>query len=137
MDYSQTFPTYLEMISSGKLSYITSGNLKKELVNYQTDVEDYRQIVSSYNLGLKETERMAIGHLNGLPTGSNLMNPNIKIVYRGVSFNLNKIAEDDEFYKNVKHISFYTSVNNDFIKSLLITKAEQLKELITEELKTF
>ncbi|WP_445732218.1 DUF6090 family protein [Mariniflexile sp.] len=137
MDYSQTFPTYNEIVSSGKLSYIKSENLKKELANYQTEVEDYRQIVSSYNLGLKETERRAIGHLNGMPIGSNLMDPSPTSLYPGISFNLNKIAEDTEFYKSVKHISFYTSVNIDFISSLLITKAEGLKNLIADELKSY
>jgi len=137
IDYSQTFPTYNEIVSSGKLSYIKSENLKKELANYQTEVENYRQIVSSYNIGLKETERLAIGYLNGMPEGSNLINPNSARLYKGLSFNLNKIAEDTEFFKNVKHISFYTSVNIDFISSLLITKAEKLKNLIADELKTY
>jgi len=137
IDYSQTFPTYNEIVSSGKLSYIKSENLKKELANYQTEVEDYRQIISTYNLGLKETERLAIGHLNGMPIGSNLINPNPTALYKGVSFNLNEIAEDTEFYKSVKHISFYTSVNIDFISSLLITKAEGLKNLIADELENY
>jgi hypothetical protein len=137
MDYSQTFPTYNEIVSSGKLSYIKSENLKKELANYQTEVEDYRQIISSYNLGLKKTERLAIGHLNGMPEGSNLINPNPAKLYTGISFNLNRIAVDTEFYKSVKHISFYTSVNIDFISSLLITKAEGLKNLIADKLKTY
>lgn len=137
IDYSQTFPTYNEIVSSGKLSYIKSENLKKELANYQTEAEDYRQIVSSYNLGLKETEKQAIGHLNGMPEGSNLIDPNPTSLYKGVSFNLNKIAEDTDFYKSVKHISFYTTVNIDFISSLLITKAEGLKNLIADELKTY
>ncbi len=137
MDYSQTFPTYSEILSTGKLSYIKSENLKKALANYQTEVEDYRQIVSSYNLSLKETERSAIGHLNGMPEGSNLMNPDPAELYNGVSFNLNTIKEDKEFYNRVKHISFYTSVNIDFISSLLITKAEGLKKLIADELKNY
>lgn len=137
MDYSQTFPTYNEIVSSGKLSYIKSENLKKALAEYQAQVEDHKQIVSSYNLGLKETERLAIGHLNGMPEGSNLMDPNPLSLYKRVSFNLNKIAEDTEFYKSVKHISFFTSVNIDFISGLLIIKAEGLKNLITEELETY
>jgi hypothetical protein len=137
MDYSQTFPTYNEMVSSGKLSYIKSENLKKALAEYQTEVEDHQQIVSSYNLGLKETERLAIGHLNGLPQGSNFIDPNPVSSYMGVSFNLNRITEDTEFYKSVKHISFYTSVTIDFISSLLITKAEGLKSMIADELKTY
>jgi hypothetical protein len=137
IDYSQTFPTYNEIVSSGKLSYIKSENLKKELANYLTEVEDYKQIVSSYNPGLKKTERLAIGHLKGMPEGSNLINSNPTELYIGVSFNLNKISEDTEFYKSVKHISFYTTVNIDFISSQLITKAEGLKNLLADELKTY
>lgn len=137
MDYSQTFPTYNEIVSSGKLSYIKSENLKKELANYQTQVEDYRQIVSSYNLGLKETERSAIGHLKGMPEGSNIINPNPDSLYKGVSFDLKTITKDKKFYRSVKHISFYTSVNIDYISSQIITKAERLKNLIADELKTY
>ena len=137
IDYSQTFPTYNEIVSSGKLSYIKSDNLKKALANYQTQVENYWQIVSSYNLGLKETERMSIGYLDGMPEGSNSENPNHATLNNGVSFNLNRITEDIEFYKSVKHISFYTSVNIDFISSILITMAEELKNLIAGELETY
>jgi hypothetical protein len=135
MDYSQTFPTYNEIVSSGKLSYIKSESLKKALVKYQTQVEDYRQIVSSYNPGLKETERLAIGHLNGMPEASNSIDPASS--YPGVSFNLNRISEDTEFYKSVKQISFYTSVNIDYISSIIIPMAEELKNLITDELKSY
>lgn len=137
MDYSQTFPTYMEMVSSGKLSYIKSETLKRKLANYLTEVEDYKQIVSSYNLGLKETERLAIGHLNGNPVGSTLTNPKHDFIYTGISFNLKTIEEDIEFYKSVKHISFYTSVSIDFISIWLITKAKELKNLIVDELKTY
>ena len=137
IDYSQTFPTYNEIVSSGKLSYIKSDNLKKALANYQTQVEDYWQIVSTYNPGLKETERMALGYLYGMPRGSNSKHPNPAILNKGVSFNLNRITEDIEFYKSVKHISFYTSVNIDYISSILITMAEELKNLIAGELETY
>jgi hypothetical protein len=137
IDYSQTFPTYNEIVSSGKLSYFESESLKKALANYQTQVEDYWQIVSSYNISLKETERLSIGHLNGMPEGSNLENLNPTILNKGVSFNLNRIAEDTEFLKSVKHISFYTSVNIDYISSILITNAEELKNLIVDELKPY
>ncbi|MEL4455271.1 DUF6090 family protein [Lutimonas vermicola] len=137
IDYSQSFPTYNEIVSSGKLSYIKSESLKKALANYQTQVEDYWQIISSYNLGLKETERLAIGHLNGMPEGSNVENLNHAILNKEVRFNLSSIAEDTEFYKSVKHISFYTSVNIDYISSIIITKAEELENLIIYELKTY
>ena len=135
MDYSQTFPTYNEIVSSGKLSYIKSEGLKKALAKYQTQVEDYRQIVSSYNPGLKETERLAIGHLHGMPEASNSIHPASS--YPGVSFNLNRISEDTEFYKSVKQISFYTSINIDYIGSIIIPMAEELKNLIADELKSY
>lgn len=134
MGYSQTFPTYNEIINSGKLSYIKSENLKKTLAGYQSQVEEYRQILTSYNLGLKETERLAIGHLNGMPEVSTLIRPVSS--YHGVSFDLRSIATDNEFYKSVKHISFQTAVTIDYISYQLITKAERLKNLIADELKS-
>jgi hypothetical protein len=134
MDYSQMLPTYTEIISSGKLSYINSENLKKSLAEYQSKVEENQQIISSYNIGLKETERLAIGHLNGMPVASNLIKPVSS--YLGVSFDLKSIATDIEFYKNVKHISFQTAVTIDYISDQLITNAEQLKSLIADELKS-
>ncbi len=135
MDYSQMLPTYTEIISSGKLSYINSENLKKALADYQSKVELNRQILSSYNLGLKETERLAIGHLNGMPEASNLIKPLLS--NPGVSFDLKSIATDAEFYKNIKHISFQSAGSIDYISDQLITNAEQLKSLITDELKTY
>lgn len=135
MDYSQMLPTYTEIISSGKLSYINSENLKKALADYHSKVELNRQILSSYNLGLKETERLAIGHLNGMPEASNLIKPLLS--NPGVSFDLKSIATDAEFYKNIKHISFQSAGSIDYISDQLITNAEQLKSLITDELKTY
>ncbi|MFX0555736.1 DUF6090 family protein [Maribacter sp. CXY002] len=135
MDYSQMLPTYTEIISSGKLSYINSENLKKALADYQSKVELNQQILSTHNLGLKETERLAIGHLNGMPEASNLIKPHLS--YPGVSFDLKSIATDAEFYKNIKHISFQSAGSVDYISDELITNAEQLKSLIAEEYKTY
>ena len=135
MDYSQMLPTYTEIISSGKLSYINSENLKKALAEYQSKVELNRQILSTYNLGLKETERLAIGHLNGMPEASNLIKPLLS--YPGISFDLKSIASDAEFYKNIKHISFQSAGSIDYISDQLITNAEQLKSLIVDELKSY
>ncbi len=80
---------------------------------------------------------MAIGHLNGMPEGSNLEIADSTILYKGVNFNLNRIAEDTEFYKRIKHISFYTSVNIDYISSILITMAVELENSIADELHTY
>lgn len=135
MDYSQMLPTYTEIISSGKLAYINSENLKKALANYQSKVELNREILSTYNLGLKETERLAIGHLNGMPKASNLIKP--LLTNPGVSFDLKSIATDDKFYKNIKHISFQSAGSIDYISDQLITTAEQLKSLIADELKSY
>tara|TARA_R110002124_G_scaffold280073_3_gene453122 strand:+ start:5751 stop:6323 length:573 start_codon:yes stop_codon:yes gene_type:complete len=135
LDYSQMFPTYIEIVGSGKLSYINSVNLKKALAEYQSIVEENQQIVLSYNSGLKETERLAIGHLNGMPEASNLIKPDSS--YIDVSFDLKTIATDTEFYKNVKHISFQTAVTIDYISDQLITRAERLKSLIGAELKSY
>ena len=135
MDYSQMLPTYTEIVSSGKLSYINSENLKKALAEYQSKVELNQQILSTYNLSLKETERLAIGHLNGMPEASNLIKPLSS--YLGVSFDLKSIATDTEFYKNIKHISFQTAGTIDYISDQLITNAERLKSLIAVELKSY
>ena len=135
MDYSQMLPTYTEIISSGKLSYINSENLKKALADYQSKVELNRQILSTYNLGLKETERLAIGHLNGMPEASNLIKPLLS--NPSVSFDLKSIATDAEFYKNIKHISFQSAGTIDYIRDQLITNAAQLKGLIADELKSY
>jgi len=135
MDYSQMLPTYTEIISSGKLSYIKSENLKKALADYQSKVELNRQILSTYNLGLKETERLAIGHLNGMPEASNLIKPLLPNI--GVSFDLKSIAKDAEFYKNIKHISFQSAGSMDYISDQLITNAEHLKSLIADELNSY
>ena len=134
-NYSQTFPTYTEIVSSGKLSYIKSEKLKNALAKYQTQVDNNRQIESSYNLGLKETERLAIGHLNGIPLATSLVEQATS--FPEVSFNLKTIAEDTEFYKSIKHISYQTSSNIDYINNLLITRAERLKSLITDELENY
>ena len=134
-NYSQTFPTYTEIVSSGKLSYIKSETLKNALAKYQSQVDNNRQIESSYNLGLKETERLAVGHLNGMPMATSLVEEATS--FPGVSFNLKTIAEDTEFYKSIKHISYQTSSNIDYINNLLITRAERLNGLITDELENY
>jgi hypothetical protein len=135
MDYSQMLPTYTEIVSSGKLSYINSENLKKALADYQSQVELNQQITSSYNPALKETERLAIGHLNGMPEASNLIKPVSS--YKGISFDLKSIATDTEFYKNIKHISFQSAMTIDYISDQLITSTERLKSLIDDEIKSY
>jgi len=135
LDYSQMFPTYIEIVGSGKLSYINSVNLKKALAEYQSIVKENQQIVLSYNSGLKETERLAIGHLNGMPAASNHIKTNSSNI--DVSFDLKIIASDTEFYKNIKHISFQTGVTIDYISGKLITRAERLRSLIAKELKSY
>ena len=134
-NYSQTFPTYTEIVSSGKLSYIKSEKLKNALAKYQTQVDNNRQIESSYNNILKETERLSIGHLSGIPLATSLVEQTTS--FPGVSFNLKTIAEDTEFYKSIKHISYQTSSNIDYINNLLISKAERLKGLISNELENY
>jgi len=134
-NYSQTFPTYTEIVSSGKLSYIKSEKLKNALAKYQTQVDNNRQIESSYNNILKETERLSIGHLSGIPLATSLVEQATS--FPGVSFNLKTIAEDTEFYKSIKHISYQTSSNIDYINNLLISKAERLKGLISNELENY
>jgi len=134
-NYSQTFPTYTEIVSSGKLSYIKSETLKNALAKYQSQVDNNRQIESSYNLGLKETERLAIGHLKGMPEATSIVEQATS--FPQVSFSLKNLAEDKEFYKSIKHISYQTSSNINYINNLLITRAERLKNLISDELKSY
>ena len=135
MEYSITLPTYKEIVSSGKLSFIKSESLKKALANYQSQFEEHHQIVSSYHLGLKETEMMAIGHLIGMPETYSSMNSVES--NSNVSFNLKDISEDVQFYKSVKHISHFSAVTIDYIGAQLITRAKQLKDMISDELKSY
>lgn len=135
LDYSSFFPTYKEIVSSGKLSYIKSDSLKKTLANYESQFEENSKITSSYNLSLKEAEKLALGHLNGMPATSSssvtLASSN------NVSFDLADIAKDFEFYLLVKQIFFQTAVTIDYISVQLIIKTEQIEELIKEELEMY
>lgn len=135
IDYSFTSPTYKEIVSSGKLSYIKSNNLKKALASYQAQVEENSRIISSYNLSLKETEKLAIGHIDGMPETSSSTKP--KDIDNNVSFDLISIAEDREFLLLVKQISFQTAVTIDYIDVQLIHKAKQLQDLIDKELEIY
>jgi hypothetical protein len=131
MNYSQALPTYDEIISSGKLSYINSKKLKNELAIYKSGVEEKRQIASPINMGLKKTERLAIGHLKGMPKASNLIKPVSS--YKGVSFDLSSIAADIEFYKNVKYICYQSALTKAYIEDLFIIRLKKLKSLIAHE----
>ncbi|MFC4720859.1 DUF6090 family protein [Geojedonia litorea] len=135
MEYSLMLPTYKEIVSSGKLSYIKSENLKKALASYQSQFEEHHFIVSSYNFGLKETEKLSLGHLNGMPQTSG--SEKFKTTHPGVSFDLKSIAEDTEFHKLVKQIYYQSSVTIDYIGEHLITRAEQLENLITNEFSSY
>ena len=133
IDYSQTLPTYAEIINSGKLMYINSENLKNELASFQSQFEEKQQIATPANLVLKETDRLAIGHLDGIPESSSLIKPISS--YQGVSFDLKSIASDTEFYKSVKYISYQSAGAKSYLNDNFTTRLERIKSLIDNELK--
>jgi hypothetical protein len=133
IDYSQLLPTYAEIISSGKLSYIGSENLKNELASFQSQFEEKQQIATPVNLVIKETDRLAIGHLDGIPESTSLIKPIPS--YPGVSFDLKLIASDTEFYKSVKYISYSSAGAKSYLNNNFTTRLERIKNLIERELK--
>ncbi|WP_370479824.1 DUF6090 family protein [Tamlana flava] len=133
IDYSQTLPTYAEIINSGKLIYINSEDLKNELASFQSQLEENRQIAIPTNLMLKETDRLALGHLDGIPEPSSLIKPISS--YPGVSFDLKSIASDTEFYKSVKYIFYISAGGKSSLNDYFITRLERIKSLIDNELK--
>lgn len=132
IDYSQTLPTYAEIINSGKLIYIDSENLKNELASFQSQFEEKQQIATPANLVLKETDRLAIGHLDGIPEPSSLIKPISS--YPGVRFDLKSIASDTEFYKSVKYISYLSAGTKSYLNDNFTTRLERIKSLIDNEL---
>ncbi|HEY5688410.1 MAG TPA: DUF6090 family protein [Yeosuana sp.] len=133
IDYSQTLPTYAEIINSGKLIYINSEDLKNELASFQSQLEENQQIAIPTNLVLKETDRLALGHLDGIPEPSSLIKPISS--YPGVSFDLKSIASDTEFYKSVKYIFYISAGGKSSLNDYFITRLERIKSLIDNELK--
>ena len=133
LNYSPTFATYNEITNSGRLSLIQSVELKKQLADYKSQVEDNRRIEAAYDSGLKETERLALSFLDRVPDPSNLMS-GIPEDYEEIAINLDEMREHDLFIEHLKHISYHTATEILYKDNLIIPRAEAVKESLKQEL---
>lgn len=133
LNYTPTFATYNEITNSGRLSLIESVELKKQLADYKSQVEDNSSIEASYEPGLKEAERLAISLLDRIPEASNLLNV-VPEEYGVIGIKLDKMQESESFVEHLKHISYHTATEILYKDNLIIPRAEAIKEALELEI---
>ena len=67
LDYTPVYPTYTEIIGSGKLSLIQSVRIKKELANYKSNFDNDIRVFTSYDVGIKRIEFKALSYSSDSP----------------------------------------------------------------------
>lgn len=133
LNYTPTFATYKEILNSGRLSLIQSTELKKALADYQSQVEDNRRIEAAYEPGLKEAERIAIGHFEIPPLPSNALMP-VPDAYKSCKIDLQALSRNAGYIENLKHIHFHTGMEIIYKETLIVPRAKRVAELIEQEL---
>ena len=110
LDYTPVYPTYTEIIGSGKLSLIESEEIKRELANYKSNFDNDVRVFTSYDKDDYE-----------------LKNKNVTI-------DRDRLLKDEEILALLKLNAYHTQVEINMKTIEYIPMAEALIEIIEEEL---
>jgi hypothetical protein len=136
LDYTPVYPTYTEIVGSGKLSLIESDEIKKGLANYKSNFENDVRVFKSYDVGVKRIEFKSLSYTNGKPIAQfygddyNLKNKNVNV-------DRVKLLQDEELIALLKHNSYHTQVEINLKTLEYIPMADSLIKMIEFEIKNF
>ena len=136
LDYTPVYPTYTEIIGSGKLSLIESEEIKRELANYKSNFDNDVRVFTSYDVGVKRIEFKALSYTNGKPIAQ-FFGDDYKLKNNNVTVDRVKLLNDEELLALLKHNAYHTQVEINMKTLEYIPMADSLIKIIESELKRF
>ena len=133
LDYTPVFPTYSEIVGSGKLSLIQSMEIKKALAEYQSDFINDLRIFSSYDEGIKKIELKAMSYIDGRPIGQ-FFYDDFDSLNSQLSIDLISLRKDKELIGLLKHNAYHTQVEMNMKLLDYIPAADALIQNIQQEI---
>ena len=133
LDYTPVYPTYTEIIGSGKLSLIQSVKIKKDLAHYKSNFDSDVRVFSSYDKGIKRIEFKALSFTNGSPQAQ-FFGDDYKSLNKNITINRAKLERDKELVSLLKHNAYHTQVEMNMKILEYIPMADSLITTIEKEL---
>jgi hypothetical protein len=135
-DHNPSFATYNEILGSGKLGLLESNELKIDLANYKSAFENFKAIENNWSEDIKDYERIISGYFSGniplqnydLMDKSNRLNNQLR-------FSLNEISNNVDIVSRIRHISYFSKIQVDIKKNILLPICEGIIAKIDTELK--
>lgn len=136
LDYTPVYPTYTEIIGSGKLSLIKSEEIKRELANYKSNFDNDIRVFRSYDVGIKRIEFIALSCIFGKPLGQ-FFGDDYETLNKNVKVDRDKLLNDEELHDLLKHNAYHTQVEINMKALEYIPMAEALVTMIETEVKNY
>ena len=133
LDYTPVYPTYTEIIGSGKLSLIESEEIKRELANYKSNFDNDVRVFTSYDKGDKKIESKALAYTSGKPDAQ-FYGDDYELKNKNVTIDRDRLLKDEEILALLKLNAYHTQVEINMKTIEYIPMAEALIEIIEEEL---
>lgn len=134
LDYTPVYPTYTEIIGSGKLSLIESDEIKKGLANYKSNFDNDVRVFSSYDVGVKRIEFKALSYTDGKPIAQ-FFGDDYELKNKNVIVDRAKLLNDKELLELLKHNAYHTQVEINMKNLEYIPMADSLIKIIESEIK--
>ncbi|MCW5518094.1 DUF6090 family protein [Muriicola sp. Z0-33] len=133
LDYKPVYPTYTEIMGSGKLSLIQSVRIKKELDNYKSNFDNDNRIFSSYDEGIKRIESKALSFTSDTPQAQ-FFGDDYRSKNKNITVDRSKLARDEDLVVLLKHNAYHTQVEMNMKMLEYIPMADSLIKIIEMEL---
>lgn len=133
LDYTPVYPTYTEIIGSGKLSLIQSIRIKKDLADYKSNFDSDVRVFSSYDEGIKRIEFKALSYTNRSPPAQ-FFGHDYRSLNKDVTIDRAKVERDEELVSLLKHNAYHTQVEINLKMIEYIPMADSLITTIEKEL---
>ena len=135
-DYSPSFATYNEIQGSGKLGLLNSNELKIDLANFRSAVDYFRIIENNWSEDLKDYERIISGYFGGnIPLQNYDFTIHQSPQNKNLRFDLKAMSLNEDLISRIRHIAYFTKIQIDIKKSVLLPMCEGTISKIEDELK--
>jgi len=135
-DYSPSFATYNEIQGSGKLGLLNSNELKIDLANFRSAVDYFRIIENNWSEDLKDYERIISGYFEGnIPLQNYDFTNHQAQQNKNLRFDLMAMSQSEDLISRIRHIAYFTKMQIDIKKVVLLPMCEGTISKIEAELK--
>ena len=127
--YVPNFSVYKELIGSGKLTLIESGEVKLALADFMSSVDREIRLGDNYYPFSKELEKLALSHLSKVPEVIGYINTPPPS-YRKIRFDLFEMSKDEELRSALLMSLYSTRVERTFQSGEVLVKLTSLLQLL-------